>query len=596
MLKFPYGISDFYKLITEGYVYIDRTAWIPQLEDAGSHLVCLRPRRFGKSLLLSMLENYYDVAKADKFANVFGSLAISKNPTPKHHQYFVLKWDFSTVDPSGEPEEIKQALYHCLNGRIENFAARYQPYLSRSIQIAPTDALASFQSLLTAVQQTPYQLYLLIDEYDNFANEMMMGRKNLDQSRYKALLSGEGSLKVLFKAIKAASSGQGLDRVFITGVSPVVLSDLTSGYNIAKNLSPASTFNAVCGFSESEVRDLLTQVGKERAFPAAKVSEALTMMRTFYNGYCFGVGAEAGELLYNPTLTFYFMEVFQREGQYPRQMLDSNLTLDRGKLAYVARLPYGAQVIPAALDEAQPLSIEELADSFGVEQLMHPEKSLMFVASLLYYLGILTLGGVTPLGKLRLKIPNVVVRKLYVEQIQQMLLPDFDKGEAQQAAETFYSTGDLQPICDFIERRYFKVFDNRDYRWTNELTVKTVFLTLLFNDLWYLMDSEPALQREYADLVMILRPDMRQYQLLDLLLEFKDVSLQEVNLSGEQVRQLSSDEIKAFAPVQQKFVASQTKLSGYREILEAAYGERLRLHSYTVVAVGFDRLVWEEVR
>ncbi|MGH8717006.1 MAG: AAA family ATPase, partial [Burkholderiales bacterium] len=230
-MKFPYGISDFYKLITEDYFYVDRTGCIPIIEDAGAQLLFLRPRRFGKSLLLSTLENYYDLAKADEFDRLFGHLAIGRSPTPKRNQYFVMKWDFSGVDPHGEPKEIGRALYNYLNERIEKFGKYYQAQLAHPIRINEQDALASFQSLLSAVRLTDHRLYLLIDEYDNFANEILMGGQSAGRQRYESLLRGEGTLKTVFKAVKAASAGEGLDRAFITGVAPIVLSEMSSGYN-----------------------------------------------------------------------------------------------------------------------------------------------------------------------------------------------------------------------------------------------------------------------------------------------------------------------------------------------------------------------------
>jgi hypothetical protein len=299
--------------------------------------------------------------------------------------------------------------------------------------------------------------------------------------------------------------------------------------------------------------------------------------------------------VYNPTVALYFLKSFQQECRYPRQMLYSNLAMDRSKLHYIAQLPHGKDVLVNGLNETAPISIPQLADRFGVEEMLSAPQDNPFLVSLLYYFGILTTGGVTSVGKLRLNIPNLVVKDLYFERLQRLLLPDVSRDEAAQAAETLFTSGNLQPVCDFIEQRYFTVFDNRDYRWANELTIKTVFLTLLFNDLWYMMDSKPALQRDYADLVMLLRPDMRQYALLDLLLEFKYISLKELNLSGETVRQITIADLHALPLVQQNLREAHAKLTGYRQTLDAAYGERLRLHTYAVVALGFDRLVWEEV-
>jgi hypothetical protein len=593
-MKFPYGISDFHAIITEGYFYVDRTAHIRLVEEAGKQLLFLRPRRFGKSLWLSTLENYYDVARADEFETLFGHLAIGQDPTPRHNQYFVLKWDFSAVSPMGEAREIRDALYRYVNVCIQDFAVYYQALLPREITIESEDALISFQSLLTAVRQTPYRLYLLIDEYDNFANEVMMGHHAPDQARYQALLYGEGALKTLFKVIKLASAGRGLDRVFITGVSPVVLSDITSGYNVAENIYLLPEFNDLCGFRETEIADALEQIVKDCGLPLKQVRESLKMMRTFYDGYCFSHMVD--EFIYNPTLALYFMKSLQRECQYPREPLDINLAMDRNKIAYISQLPNGGQLILDALNGERVLSVQRLAQRFGVEDMLTVIKDKSFMASLLYYFGVLTLDGKTPYGELILQIPNLVVRKLYVERIREMLLPDMDEEMGQKAAQALYQKGDMRPLCEFVAHRYFKVFDNRDYRWANELTIKTAFLTLLFNDLFYIMDSEPALTRDYADLVMIVRPDMRQYQLLDILIEFKYVSLSDAGLSGAEAQALSSEDVEALSPVQQKLVESEAKLTRYREILETTYGDVLRLHTYSVVALGFERLVWAEVK
>ena len=594
-MKFPYGVSDFYQIVTEGYFYVDRTDRIPLLEDLGKQLLFLRPRRFGKSLLLSMLANYYDVARADQFESLFGRLAIGRGPTPLHNQYFVMRWDFSLVAAQGAAEDITQALYRHVNARVHDFAVRYQDRLSSPIQIFPTDAVASFESALTAMRQTPYRLYLLIDEYDNFANELAMGGQPTGKQRYDALLRGEGALKTIFKAIKGAASGFGLDRVFITGVSPVVLSDLTSGYNVSETITLQPEFNDLCGFREAEIAVTLRQIAAACEWAEAQAAEALEMVRTFYNGYRFTT-ATAAERVYNPTLALYFFKHFQRTCSYPENMLDSNLAMDRGKIAYIASLPGGGQVILDAVNGAPALAVSALADRFGVEDMLTAVKDAPFMASFLYYFGVLTFSGRTPTGELILSIPNLVARKLYIERIQDLLLPDRQVlDEGRQAARVLWQTGDLQPLCDFIEQRYYPVFDNRDYRWVNELTVKTTFLTLLFNDIAYIMDSEAVLERTFADLTMIVRPEMRQYQLLDILLEFKYVSLKEANLTGAAARQLSAAAVAELPQIKAKLAEVQETLPGYRARLLAHYGGQLRLRTYAVVSLGFDRLAWVEM-
>jgi len=231
-----------------------------------------------------------------------------------------------------------------------------------------------------------------------------------------------------------------------------------------------------------------------------------------------------------------------------------------------------------------------------VEDVLTQVKDTSFMVSLLYYFGVLTLERITDEGKLVFRIPNLVVHQLYIEQLRDRLLPEFEERAAREAAvEALYYQGEIQPLCDFIETRYFRVLDNRDYRWANELTVKMAFLTLVFDDLFYITDSEPALARSYADLTLLVRPDMRKYTLQDVLLEFKYVPLSALGVTGEAVKATARAELAAWPPVQAALAEAVEKATGYRATLQAVYGAQLRLHTYAIVALGFDRLVWVKV-
>ncbi|MDS4025764.1 MAG: AAA family ATPase [Candidatus Contendobacter sp.] len=586
-MKFPYGLSDFATLIQEGYFYQDRTDRLPQLEEAGRQLLFIRPRRFGKSLLLSMLEHYYDVNRADQFGALFGHLAIGQNPTPLHNQYFVMKWDFSLVKVQGAMKDIEAALHQHLNDRIAQFQRRYAHHLTTPVAIHPDNAISSWESILTAIFETPHKLYLLIDEYDNFANEVLMTGQKLGY--YEALLYGEGLLKTVFKAVKAAAGGQGLDRVFITGVSPVVLSDMTSGYNVAKNIYLNDEFNDLCGFTETELAAVLTRLAAAGA--TWSVAEALHTMRTFYNGYRFSEEAKDG--LYNPTLSLYFLECLGRQGRYPRQMLDDNLAMDRGKLVYISQLPHGEDLLIQAINGEQGIIIPQLARRFGVQDMLAAVKDQPFMASLLYYFGILTLAGRTDFDETILNIPNLVARSLYVERLQDLWLPEYeDKIRIPQIRKHVCQTGDLQPLVAFIEQRYFPVLSNRDYRWTNELTIKIAALTLLFDDRLYMMVSETEVKHGYVDLSLIVRPDRRGVTALDLLLEFKYVSLKDLKLTGEQVREKTHDELATLPPVKTQLRAAADQAHRYGAALRDRYG-LTDLRAFAVVALGLERVVWQ---
>ncbi len=589
-MKFPYAVSDFGKLITQGHFYQDRTDRIPLLEEAGYQLVFIRPRRFGKSLLLSVLEHYYDVNRADQFGTLFGKLAIGQNPTTLHNQYLVLTWDFSVVKAQGTLREIEAALHQHVNDRLAQFSARYAARLTQPITLHPTDAVSSLESARFAAQQSGTAIYLLIDEYDNFANDVLMAKR--EQADYERLLYGEGELKRLFKTVKAGA-GRGIDRVFITGVSPIVLSDMTSGYNVGEDIYLKAAFNDLCGFTEAEIAVVLEQLAAEGQGGTWSPAEALDLMRTFYNGYCFS--EDGHERLYNPTLSLYFLKALQTDGHYPREMLDENLAMDRGKLSYIAELPHGEEVLAQALNGEEGILIPRLAKRFGVADVLTAVKDQPFMASLLYYFGILTLTGVGILAKPILNIPNLVARALYVERLRERWLPTYeDRQTIPHLAETVYLTGDLAPLVEFIEQRYFPILSNRDYRWSNELMVKLAFLTLLFDDRLYMMVSETEMDHGYIDLSLIVRTDRRMTQALDLLLEFKYVSLKDLNLTGEQVREQSRDALAALPVVRRALEAAGNQAQRYGAALSERYGltdPRL----YAVVGIGLERVVWQTV-
>ena len=585
-MKFPYGICDFRKIVTQNFYYCDRTSYIPLLERGYYHLF-LRPRRFGKSLLLSMLANYYDVAKAEEFDTLFGHLAIGKQPTPAHNHYFILQWDFSCVDPSGDAQQIKQSLYNHLNGCINDFVLNYRNYLPQKVEIDREDALYSIKSLLAVVRQTDYPIYLLIDEYDNFANEALMGLRR-GKAVYEALVFEEGPLKTLFKTVKSSTSDSIFDRMFITGVSPVVMSDVTSGYNIAEQISLKPRFNALCGFTETELSETLSDL------EAPLGETALELMRAYYNRYQFSLGAK--EAIYNPTLALYFLKAFHDDGIFPRKMLDSNLATDDAKLRWLAQVPGGKTLLGDLNQEGHEARIQELEDRFGMNAILSDSsKDRRFLVSLLYYFGILTLNGETNEGELRLTVPNLVMQQLYVERLKQMLLPEpNERDTGVLAAKQLYTSGNMQPLAEFIEQHYFTIFRTPDYKWANELTVKTLFLSLLYNDTLYIMDSEPEVERRFPDLTMIVRPDMRRFNVFDVLIEFKYVKLGELKMSGEQLRKARLQTLQQIPLMQRQMAAATQQARDYGDALQRKYPD-LRLKRFAVVAVGFERLWWEAV-
>ncbi|OQX14321.1 MAG: AAA family ATPase [Thiothrix lacustris] len=593
MIRFPYGISNFPVIRAEGYLYLDRTQHIPLLEEAGKQLVFLRPRRFGKSLLLSTLVNYYDVKTTNQFETLFGGLEVARNPTPERNRYLILRWDFSKVSAQGNIDDIKNSLFNHLNIAIEGFIQTYQDKLHFPVKIQDDDALASFQSLCNIVSGSGQQIYLLIDEYDNFANEVLV-RDPHNSRRYQDLLEGEGILKSLFKIVKGSVAEGGIGRVFITGVSPLVLADMTSGYNVATDISHDEDYSSLCGITPTELQELVTTLIRQCEQPDDQATEVMTTLREFYNGYRFCSNLNHPSV-YNPILCFHFLRHYQRHCTAPRQMLDGNLMMDAARIRYLASQPSGTGVVERILDEESTITLDVLENRFGVEKLTDLQQDESYLLSLLYYFGVLTIVDTDILGKLTLGIPNLVTRALYVDELRQRILPaPKDRIAVANMAEKFYQSADLQPLADYLEQKYFAAFNNRDYAWSNELTIKTAFLTLLFNDIYYVVDSETALQRRYADLVLVIRPSMRQYATLkDIVLEFKYLSLSDLKLSGEQVREQSRESLAQLPAVQAALNEALQQLQHYRAVLAEKYQEPQRLHCLAVVALGFDRVVWQ---
>ena len=600
-MKIPYGIADFYALRTEGYLYVDRTDHIRAVEEAGKALLFLRPRRFGKSLWLRTLACYYDLRYADEHERLFGDLAIGTDPTGEAHRYFVLAWDFSDIDPDPPPrgvnagvasrlERIGNEIHRHLVSTLETFLSRYHEHLPVPVELT-SDAFTSLDRVLAAVEQTPYKLYVLVDEYDNFANEVMTAAPEV----YEDLVQTDGPFKRLFKWVKRSMAGQGLERLFLTGVSPVVMSDITSGLNIARNVYLSPQLNGLCGFREDEIHDQLGTVLRERAEQGADdavtVDDALGMMREWYNGYRFA--PDATEKVYNPTLALYFLLELQEQGKYPRQMLDANLAADEGKLEYLSRVASGQDAVIDVIRDDEPLEVEQLADRFTLRSMLERSgQDASFLGSYLYYFGMLTLDGVTHRRTLLLSPPNQVVKKLYADRILRFLLP---LGEHRTASRhpswDVMEGGAIEPLFDFIEETVFATLSNRDAAWANELTVKTVFLTLLWNDAGYVVHSEPELDHRYADLCLLRRSDARTSSLVDLLFEFKRLSLTELGMSGKDVKAESRDELVRLDPVKKALDQAETQLAAYRRTLEKRSGGDLKLWAWAVVALGFERLV-----
>jgi len=580
-MKFPYGIMNFETIIKENYYFVDRTDYIKKIEDYGRYLFMLRPRRFGKSLWLSILYHYYDINKANKFDELFGNLIIGKNPTNLHNQFLVLQFDFSKIDIQTDIKQIHKKIHKYCNNTIKHFYYSYKEHLSREIKITDDDCISTLGITIDIASESGKKLYILIDEYDNFVNELIVTSRDQD---YYGMATGEGLLKTFFKVLKDGTKTS-VDRIFITGVSPILMSDISSAFNIAEDIYLQKDFNSMLGFEENEV----TQVLKETLAACnkhEKLTEATNMLSHFYNGYKFS--AKANENIYNPTLTLYFLKQLLVNRNYPEEMFDSNLDMDISKLDYIAKLSGGRNRIFDIIFNEEYVSATRIIPRFKLMELAHLEKKNEdYIWSYLLYHGLLAIKDSSGLG-VNLKIPNSVSKNFYYDRIRDLLFPQpLDLAEIHEA---FFLQLDIDKFCAYMEQNMLSILSNRDYLQGNELTYKVMFLTAMYRNDMYLIDSEPEITRQYCDLLYLARPDTREnYRLLDILIEFKYVSLDEIKMSGEKLRHIDRTDLKTHPIVITRLKEAEQQLKNYQNKLEKKHHIKLRI--VALVGIGFDRIV-----
>ena len=334
--EIPYGLSDYARLALENYYYVDKTHFIPLIEKAASFFFLIRPRRFGKSLTLSMLESYYDINNANRFEELFGERWIYQHPTALRAKFLILRFNFSAVS-SNIDRMLDSFEEHCKD-RFIDFADRYEHLFAPGFrqELMERETAASGLSYInTKASFLKLNLYLIIDEYDNFTNTIL---STYGTEAYQKATHGEGFFRFFFNVIKAATTGseQALKRMFITGVSPITLDDVTSGFNIGSNFTTDPQFNGIVGFSETELRTMLTYY-KEEGTLKAEVEDLITMMKPWYDNYCFAEET-LDESMFNSDMVLYFLSTFLRLGTPPKEMIDRNIRTDYNKIRHLIRI------------------------------------------------------------------------------------------------------------------------------------------------------------------------------------------------------------------------------------------------------------------
>ena len=407
--RIPYGEADIRRIRLNGWLYVDKTRFLRRLEEE-SYVFLIRPRRFGKSLWVSVLENYYDRTRADEWHAIFDGTDIGRQPTGDRSRYVILRFNFSAFDDTLETlrERFEAYCEMVIRRALERNADLFPDSAARRI-LAPAAVEGRLGELFMYAGDNAIPLYCLIDEYDNFANTVLAHH---GREAYESFTHGGGFYRNFFATLKAGAgeSGGGLERLFITGVSPITLDDVTSGFNIGRNVSLRPEFNDLLGFTEAEVRDLLALYRERGAFDQ-DVDAALEVMHEWYDGYRFARRAKGD--LYNTDMVLYYLSESVPNKPTPDELIDANVRIDYGKLRHLLVVSREAGVrFNGNFDLLRSIAGEGGADadvnlSFPLERLVEPENFL----SLLYYFGLLSIRGESH-GRIRLGIPNQTVRRL----------------------------------------------------------------------------------------------------------------------------------------------------------------------------------------
>ena len=535
----PYGMMNFADIRLDNYYYVDKTSFIPVIEQSDRFFFFTRPRRFGKSLTLNMLQHYYDVRTRDKFDALFGDLYIGKHPTRDRNSYLVLYLNFSGI--SGELHNYRQGLdAHC-NTSFDYFCDIYAEYLPQGIKEVLNEKAGAVEQLDYLYHQCELagqQIYLFIDEYDHFTNAILSDAESIH--RYTEETHKEGYLRAFFNRVKAGTYSS-IKRCFITGVSPVTMDDLTSGFNIGTNYSLTPKFNAMMGFTEDEVREMLTYYSTKAPFHHT-VDELIELMKPWYDNYCFAQECYDQPTLYNSNMVLYFVKNYiDNNGKAPRNMIESNIRIDYEKLRMLIRkdkeFAHDASIIQTLV--SQGYITGELKDGFPAANIVDSDN---FV-SLLYYFGMLTVSG-TYKGKTKLIIPNQVVR----EQLYTYLLNTYNEAdlsfsnhEKDELSSALAYDGAWQSYFNYIADCLKRYASQRDKQ-KGESFVHGFTLAMTAQNRFYRPISEADTQSGYVDIflspMLEIYPDMSHSYIIELkYAKYKDPESRVEELRAEGVSQ-----------------------------------------------------------
>ena len=568
MRKLPLGISNYEDIVREKRIYVDKTKYIETLEDfPNKTIMFLRPRKFGKTLFTSTLECYYDKNRKDKFGELFKETYIGKNPTENKNKYCILRFNFSGISTNTIEETIK-GFREKVDLGVNTFVEYYNLDFYNNSEQSTEGLLGSlFQAF--RFQRKEEKIYVIIDEYDHFANELL----GFKTEEFKNLVAKNGKIRKWYEILKEGTETV-VDRIFITGVAPVTLDSTTSGFNIASDITKNIIFNDMLGFSKEDVIYLM----KELEIPEETQKELLPVIETNYDGYVFSTMIRdniENYKLYNSNMTLYFLYMYQVQNQIPKELVDINIISDYSKIELFMDLCQNMNKIEI-LEKivAGDLIESSLTEKFNAE-IEFGEKELI---SLLFYLGYLTIKEIG-FSKYKFQIPNDVIKEIYsnyfLEYISKKANIVVDSIDTETINKELLLEGKIGKLLDVL-KEFLTNLSNRDYARFDEKYVKVIFYSIcrMLGTLY--VKSELEVGGKYADILLVPKEEIKERY--SILIEFKYIKQEDYD--------------KDNTILQEKQKQAKEQIEVYRKSEEIQMLSKLKCYSIVLIK---DRIEVEEI-
>ncbi len=583
--RIPYGISNFKDLIDKNRYYIDKTKYIEVLEKKDDYQFFIRPRRFGKSLFLSMLQTYYDINEKENFGKYFGELYIGKNKTEQANSYIILKMSFANIVTNQGNEKLVESFDNIIASEVHKCLAKYEDIFSGvNLPREYNKATFALKFLFDKTELKEKKIFLLIDEYDNFANNIMVRDKKL----YEELLHGDGYIKTFFKGIKEGTAEGVISRIFVTGVSPIMLDDITSGANIFSMYANDKDLNCMLGFNDEELKDI---VDYYKLHEIVDRDELMELLKGYCNGYKFSKDIE--ETVYNTDMVLYIINNLIQKKKYPDRLIDENVKTDYTRLRKLAENFITKEEMMKMIEDEKTQALE-LKEKFNLESLYKGEEREVNLKSLLYYMGMFTIDEAEA-NKVTLKIPNYAVKALYWDYMNKAYEVENSASydELSRAMSKMRLDGEIEDIMG-IYTRVVNRMSNRDLIHFNEVSCKSIFITLVHTDGVYLIESEKETNGGYSDVYVKENVLYKEYINYRYVLEFKHIK--KGDLSGD-FDKMSKEDIVALNKdyIQAKKQEAKDQLERYINDHNVMYDSDKILKKVIVITIARRHVLYEFV-